>query len=287
MAVRRPTARSLVLDLLSTLRGGSMPVSALVAAGALFGIGENPVRVAVARLRASGRLERDERGRYRLGAGAEPVDRQVRAWRRLEERLRRWDGAWIGVHGAAPARAGRRLRAGRERALRLLGFEGLEPSLALRPDNLRGGVAGVREVLRALGLEPRALVFRIDALEPAADRRARALWDAEALRGAYAATAAELAASEARLPHRSAEAAMVESFLLGGRAIRQLALDPLLPEPIVPAAERRALVDATLRYDRAGRRAWAPFLQRFGAPHARTPAATGMAEAAASLGTAS
>ena len=46
---------------------------------------------------------------------------------------------------------------------------------------------------------------------------------------------------------------MVETFLVGGRAIRQIALDPCLPEAIAPEAERRALVAAMREYDRAGR----------------------------------
>ena len=55
-----PTARSLILDLLSTLRRGTMPVRALVEAGALLGIEENNIRVSLARLYASHRIERDE-----------------------------------------------------------------------------------------------------------------------------------------------------------------------------------------------------------------------------------
>jgi hypothetical protein len=54
--------------------------------------------------------------------------------------------------------------------------------------------------------------------------------------------------------------------------IRELVLDPLLPEPLAPEAERRALALAMRRYDRAGRRAWASFMARFGAPHVATPA---------------
>ena len=65
-----PTARSLILDLLSTLRRGAAPVRALVAAAGLFGIGENSLRVALARLLAAGMVERDARGQYRLGPGA-------------------------------------------------------------------------------------------------------------------------------------------------------------------------------------------------------------------------
>ena len=65
---------------------------------------------------------------------------------------------------------------------------------------------------------------------------------------------------------------MVESFLLGGRVIRQIVLDPLLPEPMVPAAERTALVDAMRPYDRAGRACWASFMRGFDVlPEARAP----------------
>jgi hypothetical protein len=64
---------------------------------------------------------------------------------------------------------------------------------------------------------------------------------------------------------------MVESFLLGGQAIRQLALDPLLPEPIVAAADRAALVETMRTYDRLGRACWRPFMTSQGAPHLRTP----------------
>ncbi|MCC7541662.1 MAG: hypothetical protein IT379_35920 [Deltaproteobacteria bacterium] len=44
--------------------------------------------------------------------------------------------------------------------------------------------------------------------------------------------------------------------MLGGEAIRQIVFDPLLPEPLVDAVERRAFVDAAVRYDAFGRRVW-------------------------------
>jgi phenylacetic acid degradation operon negative regulatory protein len=59
---------------------------------------------------------------------------------------------------------------------------------------------------------------------------------------------------------------MVECFTLGGQAIRLLAFDPLLPAPIVDEGQRRSLVEAMRRYDRAGRRTWRRFMQREGAP---------------------
>ncbi len=59
---------------------------------------------------------------------------------------------------------------------------------------------------------------------------------------------------------------MVESFRVGGRALRQLAFDPLLPESIVPVAPRREFVDELRRYDRMGRDHWRSFMKAQGLP---------------------
>jgi phenylacetic acid degradation operon negative regulatory protein len=265
--VTSPSPRSLILDLLSTLRGGSMPVGALVAAGGLFGIAENGVRVALSRLLTRKLVQRDERGLYRLGPRAAPLDQRVVSWRRIEERLRRWDGGWIGVQLADRRGSQGRRGEAAERALRLLGFAPLPTGLRVRPDNLRGGVDAIRGELLTLGLEPDALVFSLGDLDAEAEARARGLWDTAALRRGYARSLRELAASEARLPGLDEAASMVESFTLGGRVIRSLVRDPLLPEPLIPADERRAVGAALRRYDRAGRRSWAAFLARHGAPH--------------------
>jgi phenylacetic acid degradation operon negative regulatory protein len=253
-----PRARSLILDLLSTLGRRAAPVRALVEAAALFGIAGNNVRVTLARLLASGRVERDERGRYRLGPSARAISEQIRSWRHFEQRLRPWDGGWVAVHASRLPRS--RARRRRDRALRFLGFRTLEPGLELRPDNLMGGIDAVRAQLHALGLEPMARVFRLSALDPATEARARGLWDVDGLVADYRATTARLQASAALLPELARRDAMLESFALGGDAIRQLALDPLLPEEIVPGRERRSLVSAMRRYDRLGRRAWKGWL---------------------------
>jgi phenylacetic acid degradation operon negative regulatory protein len=272
-----PTAKSLILDLLSTLRRGTMPVGALVEAGALFGIAANNVRVALARLLAAGVVLRDRRGRYRLGPKAEPVERRVGSWREIDRATRAWSGDWIGIHHLAPAAARRTGDRDRSRALRLLGFRALAPGLSVRPDNLREGVEGVRQEALALGLPESDLVVGLHDLAPGDEARARSLWDVGALRASYRARLRDIEASEARLGRLgeersgSAEDAMVETFLLGGSIIRELVLDPLLPEAICPGDERRALVESLRRYDRLGRTAWAGFLRRFDVPHIRTP----------------
>jgi phenylacetic acid degradation operon negative regulatory protein len=251
-----PSAKSLILDLLSTLPPRRpVPVGALVRAGAIFDLGENSLRVALARLRSRGLVESDERGLYRLGAAAHAVSRQVRSWRTLEEAVCPWDGSWVAVDHE-PGRVDRGAAQRRASALRLLGFRAWRGRLELRPDNLLGGVEAVRDRLEALGVGPGALVFRLSDLDPVADRSARSLWHARALEADYEATRARLEASAARLPSLSREAAMAESFRVGGEAVRQIVLDPLLPAPIVAIEKRSALVEAMRSYDRLGRRMW-------------------------------
>jgi len=269
------SAKSLILDLLSTLRRGSMPVRALVEAAALFDVAEGSVRVALTRLLAEGLVERDERGSYRLGAGAQAVSERVAGWRRLDERVRAWNGAWLAVLAGGSGRPVARSAArGHARALRLLGFRELARGVSLRPDNLSGGIDAVRAELARLGLAPGAIVAELRELDAVSEARARGLWDAEALVAGYRRGVRALDTSRRRLPARAAAEAMVESFRLGGAMLRQLALDPLLPEPIVPAGERAAFADAMRRYDEAGRACWFAFLARHGVRHRRAPADT-------------
>jgi phenylacetic acid degradation operon negative regulatory protein len=255
-----PTPRSLILDLLSTVGRASAPVRALVAAAGLFGIAENSLRVALARLLADGLVERDARGRYRLGLRAGALNEEIRSWRHVEERLVPWSGAWVAVHLTGVTKPPARTRRERARALRVLGFRPLAPGLELRPDNLAGGVDAVRARLASLGLGAAGPVCALERLDAAWEARARALWEAEGLVQGYRATRRRLERSAEGLGELPVEAAMAESFLLGGAAIRQIVFDPLLPEPIVPAGERRALVAAMRRYDALGRRVWRGWL---------------------------
>jgi phenylacetic acid degradation operon negative regulatory protein len=267
-----PTAKSLILDLLSTVRSGAMPVRALVAAGQLFDVAGNSIRVELARLLARGLIERNERGQYRLARAAEAVQSRVAAWRRVEEQMIEWRGAWIGAQTASWSRSLRTAVRRRRRAFELLGFRELEPALWVRPDNLRGGVVEIRHQLQRLGLEESVPVFLLSQLDDATEARARGLWDVKALLAGYREICSSLAASERAVLQAPEEEAMVETFLVGGRAIRQLAYDPLLPEPLVPAEQRKRVVQAMKRYDDVGRQRWSPFMRSHGAPTRTSPA---------------
>jgi phenylacetic acid degradation operon negative regulatory protein len=245
-----------------------MPVRALVAAASPFEIEENSLRVALARLLAAGTVERDERGEYRLGERAQAVQHQVVSWKRLEQRTRPWQGGWVAVHLGGLGRSQARRS---DRALRFFGFRELAAGLEVRPDNLSLELVDFRSELISLGLPDSSLVFRIGELEAAAEARARSLWDTRKLVAEYQRSRAELEASEARLPSLTTSEAMVESFVLGGRVIRQLVLDPLLPEPILDVEERRELVAAMRRYDKIGHTCWRPFFAGYRVTSLRAP----------------
>jgi len=51
-----------------------------------------------------------------------------------------------------------------------------------------------------------------------------------------------------------------EAFLLGREGIRQVVLDPLLPEPLVDEAQRGSMVDILHDYCDKGLHLWARFL---------------------------
>ncbi|MCP4039010.1 MAG: hypothetical protein GY733_18875 [bacterium] len=100
------------------------------------------------------------------------------------------------------------------------------------------------------------MAFRLDHLDDETLARARALWDVTALEAGYRATRERLTAAAIRLPTLSAEAAMTESFRIGGEAVRQIVLDPLLPDAIVDTDARHAMIEAMRAYDVLGKNAW-------------------------------
>jgi phenylacetic acid degradation operon negative regulatory protein len=281
----KPSAKSLILDLLAILRRGSMPLRALVEAGALFGLAENNLRVALARLNTGGAVERDASGAYRLGERSEAIDQRAGSWRELSDQIAPWSGNWVGVltdlrgRGSGDARGNEATRKRQDQALEVLGFRSLEPALAIRPDNLVGGVSDLRARLTSLVLPSSAprgssvgpLVFALRDLDATSEVRALGLWNATSLIQNYEDARQLLHLSEARIADMSEEKAMVESFLVGGQVLRQIVFDPLLPESIVPGAPRSMLLAAMVRYDDLARRCWGSYLERFASVDVRPP----------------
>jgi phenylacetic acid degradation operon negative regulatory protein len=255
-----PRPRQLILRLLLGAGGAPLTARDAVRACALFGIPASGVRVALARLAATGLVEAVQRGAYRLGRKASTLAADVAAWREAQARTTEWGGAWIAVHVGALGRSDRVALRARGRALGLLGLRELARGLHVRPDNLAGGVDAVRERLTRLGLERDAVVFRAGGFDAERERRARALWDGKALARGYRASRARLERWLANAHRQDLDAAARESFLLGDEAIRRIVFDPLLPAPLVDEEARAAFVETVIRFDAAGQAIWKEFL---------------------------
>ena len=142
----------------------------------------------------------------------------------------------------------------------MAGFKRLRPGLHVRPANLKGDLAFMGPRLRQLGMEDSAVVFRIANLEPSEESRARSLWDKKALRAVYRDMKDQLEASTKRIDEMQPEDAVREAFLLAREAIRWIVLDPLLPDELVAADERRALVATLSAYTDRALDLWRDFL---------------------------
>ncbi len=257
MKVMKPRARNLILDLMSAAEGRPISVREAIFACALFGIRENNVRVALVRLAADRLLESAGRGLYRLGPLADELAGDVATWRHVEQRVRPWQGDYLVVHSGPLGRSDRAALRRRQRALSMLGFRELEPGLFVRPNNIEDGVDGVRQRLYLLGLERDASVFvATDFDAPRVERIVR-LWDARALNAGYRRWRRELDAWLRRADRLEPEVAARESFRLGGRAIRDVVFDPLLPAPMVDIELRNAFVASVRQFDAAGKVIWA------------------------------
>lgn len=261
-AVADLSAATLVMTLMSVMPGRSIPVQALLSAGELFGLSDRSIRVALTRLGANGKIRSAARGRYGFAEGAESVHREVANWVVSANRAGEWSGNWLAVHTGAVPRTDRPLLRRHEGALRLRGFRELERDLWVRPDNLRGGAETVGDELRALGLAPSSLVFL--AAEFGADVQARlaGLWDIEALERSYRLWVEEMTASMGRVPGLPLEQAMFETLSVGRYMIKQVILDPLLPEELLGSGNFKRMLDHAEAYDRLGKTIWREFIAR-------------------------
>ena len=218
-----------------------MPVRALVAAGAAVRH-QRELRARRPGPAAGRRTDRARRAR-RLPPRAARRRRSRGRSRRgatLDARMRPWTGGWLGVHTAGLGRGAPRTAAPARRA-RSTGSASAScgPGCRCDPTTWRTASTGARRRLAALGLEAGAPVFELAGLDAATAEAARqAVGHRRARRRipprparprAQRAPSSERCPSGAPWSSRSSSAA---------QAIRQLALDPLLPDALLPSDER-------------------------------------------------
>lgn len=259
-AVDTLSARTLVVDLLDTGDPLDFSTRDFVRAGAAFGIEPTGIRTALTRLKAEGRVSTPERGRYAIGAEGEPLRRRILGWRDALARRRAWEGKWLIAVAGPHDRADRTVWRRTVRALELEGFAEAETNIWARPDNLTGGVAGVRDALAMLGGAASLLVVEADGLDEDRASRFPDLWPAATLAAAHLRRALQLDQSAAALDTANLAAAAAETLLLGRQAIRAIMRDPLLPDALCPSQPLATLIAAMNRYHRLGKRVWTAYL---------------------------
>ncbi|NQE61958.1 PaaX family transcriptional regulator [Caulobacter sp. RHG1] len=250
-----PPATDLVLDLLAGDEGGRLSVQALCRAGAILGVGEGQLRVALTRLVQQQKLRKAERGLYGFHPAYQPLAEDVVRWLDRVSWMTPWAGDWIAVvDPRLPTTERTRLRR-HQRALDLRGFRAWRPGFHVRPDNL-GGVEPMRAQLPGLGLAEGAEVIGVRRLDLVQQQAVQALWDVDGLKRNYARLTAALEASGRALDGMNLEAAARESLLLGRAVIAEIMHDPLLPPDLTGEADFQRLVALTKAYQARGRAIW-------------------------------
>ena len=87
------------------------------------------------------------------------------------------------------------------------------------------------------------------------------MWDSPALEKTYSQLHGELTGSMRRLEELPLHDSVREVFLLGREGIRQVVLDPLLPDPLIDENKRSTMVDFLQSYCDRGLDLWARFLE--------------------------
>jgi len=256
----RPTAKRLILSVLTQPNMASLPIRQLIAWGALFDQKPSAIRVTASRLVAETLLEKTARGMYTIGAGGLAMKNKAGEWATTLSRIREWEGGWFGVHTAHLGKTLRRRVRARERAFRLLGFRELVSGLWVRPDNLNYSTSEMRSKLCQFGLEPQMVLMRSDDLNQSGLENPLTLWSSEELNASYARAIELLNQSQRWLERQDLHTVTRESFVIGEHIIRQINADPLLPAAHIDAANREDMVRAMTCYSDFCHPYWEEFL---------------------------
>lgn len=255
---RMPTAKRLVLSLLSSPDMDMISARRCAQWGRLFGIDPTAMRVALGRLVKTGLLRSVSRGEYAIGERGRVLRQTARSWVLAEQRIGSWDGRWLLVHSAHLGRRDKRALKAREQSLALEGFAALHPGLWCRPANYVEAPDATRARLQALGLESDAVLLRADCLlgsSPAPEQ----LWPQVQLETQYRKLTRDMQTSMQRVGALAVDAMARETFLLGEAVIRQINSDPLLPESMIDSKARRKMHETMVAYDALGREVWTRF----------------------------
>ncbi|MBN8945207.1 MAG: hypothetical protein J0H01_37235 [Rhizobiales bacterium] len=255
-----PSARLVILDLLSADGQATYSVADLIRAGAAFGIGSAGARTAITRLKAEQRLRQVARGLYAIGPEGEPLQHRILGWRTVSARRRDWNGEWLMAVAGPQERADRTVWRRTMRGLELEGFVEAETNLWVRPDNLVDAAVGVRERLAELDTASSLLVVAASGFDTIRRTRFHALWDGKVIAAGHERLRLALDRSRARLDGAEVRAAAAGTLTLGRQAVRRIVRDPLLPDEFCSPDALTGLIAAMDLYDQFGKAVWRRYL---------------------------
>lgn len=256
---KRPSAKRLILSVLSQPNLYETHIGQLIRWGGLFNHAPATIRVTAGRLTKQRLLDSTDRGIYRIAKAGEALQQTAAAWTSILDRIGEWDGQWLCIHTAHLGRSDKTAIRARERAFRLMGFERLVSGLWCRPANLTEQASESLHRLIALGLEPDAVLLHMKDSNLCASVDPFSLWQRDRLEARYREMIDLLEASQLRLEQLDMAAAMRESFLVGEHVIRQINADPLLPEEMIDASLREQMIAKMQSYDAYCHPLWVQF----------------------------
>jgi phenylacetic acid degradation operon negative regulatory protein len=222
LGLRPLTARSVLLSTLLGLDPPVQPAARLVDTARLFGIGESAARVALSRMTAAGEVVAED-GRYRLTGRL--LDRQRRQEAGRHPPAKAWHGGWH----LAVVTAERRSAADRA-ALR-------SAMAAGRVAEWREGVWTRPDNLPVAALPPEVAGHCVWVQTAPLDdptRLAGELWDLTGWANRARRLEDRLRATRPGLDDGDTDG-LAPGFVLSAAVLRHLAVDPLLPAPLLPA----------------------------------------------------
>jgi len=248
------TSKSFILSMLQASNNKAMPVKAMVSAGKIFGFTGNTIRVTTTRLIRERTIESDERGLYRLSDKSIMFSQFIESWRLGENRQKEWNGSWL-CYLTPKVTAKRHDEA--KKAFDIFGFKEGLPGFWVRPDNLSIKMGDLESLLlRTVRIESGEMFIGKQFSEKLNTQWQKYLWPVEKLLCNQKEFLVKMEKSADRIETMPLENALVESYLIGSKAIRLLFTDPLLPKEIMDNTYSIALSNAMLAYDEIGKRIW-------------------------------
>lgn len=255
-----PSATTLMLDLMSTRVPPSFSLRQLCRAAEVFEIGDGAVRSAISRLKREGRIAVSGRGMYQIGERGLPIMQQLLQWPDALNQRSEWQGHWV-IAFANPQ--DRNNRTTWRRTLSALNLEGLveaEKNIWVRPDNLKGGVARIRQSIARMEGSPSLLLVKAAELDLGRAESYARLWNSDELDELDIAWRKLLSDGLLRLRSQSPVEACRDSLLLGRESIRHILRDPRLPESIRNSRYIRELIDTARLFQKEAIQIWLDYL---------------------------